>query len=883
MPAPLVVLVSIAAALGIVFLIVFCALGVLFAKRRREAKVDPAANPASYYGKPPRRPESLLAMLDAAAVAGTLSTEEKKRQFEDETPSTGAVYQSFADTQREMTENTKTPGAALGGFTAAAAVTAAAGAVAATNTSSDIKQQEQHPDAAAPSNVYQYNNSGPAQTNVRNSYNPFRGSAVGVAVSDDNTLSVAQGGVTSSYLSQSSAVAPSIGTAAITATGLHDNLYANIDNAEPQASSAVRWTTAPAAEIGTATIDKPASPSFLAVPATAGANRSSTSSETEQAGNTVRWTNAGVNSAAAMGTAMVMPVAGAVDRESAVDPATHATLSRSTFTEEEVQASSTVRWTNYTTHSAQGVAAVRPVTMYSDVTSMLDQSDVFGNVRPSMVDDFSSDPDIARWTTAPDADNAKATAAIVAGAEAAQRSSMASTSSQGTVKLNYSPNGSRASSRQYSSNLDLSSFTLNESNDKYSGITTRDNFLSAGLDTKEASSSFTLSEYDQIQGSNATYDRSATNNDDADNAKQVLSMFSLADYNDKYAGIATNERSLSNDGTQQVPINVLATDTSESRYDEVKQHEEIPKNKHEVEEEKDEKKERKPQVAEVAEQVADKKPETAPSELSFMDHDLFKTSSFRWSDGPTPLNTSFDIKIQEASPVASPEKPSAAHITDISTETASKAMFTTSFDDLYAAASDIGASSADNASPAVHHGVTTASADDGVADVAAAIAVDAAGASAVAATLSAADSNKSSSAANNNHSALDGRAASKRMVQDFLSSREQGPAASAAQSKDTGGNKKYHKDFQAAMEAAARNNADDLPCTEDHPNLYYAKFDFNAREHGELGFDKGDPIIVVDRSDDIWWMGYKDNGEEGPMQGVFPSNYVERAPAATST
>ncbi|KAJ1910893.1 hypothetical protein IWQ60_010410, partial [Tieghemiomyces parasiticus] len=39
----------------------------------------------------------------------------------------------------------------------------------------------------------------------------------------------------------------------------------------------------------------------------------------------------------------------------------------------------------------------------------------------------------------------------------------------------------------------------------------------------------------------------------------------------------------------------------------------------------------------------------------------------------------------------------------------------------------------------------------------------------------------------------------------------------------------------------------------DHP-VYYAKFPFNAREHGELEFRAGERIFVIDNSDDIWWM-----------------------------
>lgn len=120
--------------------------------------------------------------------------------------------------------------------------------------------------------------------------------------------------------------------------------------------------------------------------------------------------------------------------------------------------------------------------------------------------------------------------------------------------------------------------------------------------------------------------------------------------------------------------------------------------------------------------------------------------------------------------------------------------------------------------------------------------------------------------------AMDGRAASKRLVEEYLSSRNN----KAEEAKDK--KSKYKSDFKSVMESAILNNTKSDIATEDQPHLYYAKFDFSAREHGELGFEKADPIIVVDSSDDIWWMGYKADKSDGSyIQGVFPSNYVEIA------
>lgn len=139
--------------------------------------------------------------------------------------------------------------------------------------------------------------------------------------------------------------------------------------------------------------------------------------------------------------------------------------------------------------------------------------------------------------------------------------------------------------------------------------------------------------------------------------------------------------------------------------------------------------------------------------------------------------------------------------------------------------------------------------------------------------------------------AMDGRASSKRMVEEYFSSRNKAPEETTKDKKS-----KYKSDFKSIMAAAIQNNTKFPIATEDKPHLYYAKFDFSAREHGELGFGKADPIIVVDSSDDIWWMGYKADSKfflntlsfmftnkvqiesDGSfIQGVFPSNYVEIA------
>ena len=49
-------------------------------------------------------------------------------------------------------------------------------------------------------------------------------------------------------------------------------------------------------------------------------------------------------------------------------------------------------------------------------------------------------------------------------------------------------------------------------------------------------------------------------------------------------------------------------------------------------------------------------------------------------------------------------------------------------------------------------------------------------------------------------------------------------------------------------------------------------FDFGAEEEGEISFKKGDVLIVTDKPDPNWWVGYI---EGKASQGHFPSTYVE--------
>lgn len=82
-------------------------------------------------------------------------------------------------------------------------------------------------------------------------------------------------------------------------------------------------------------------------------------------------------------------------------------------------------------------------------------------------------------------------------------------------------------------------------------------------------------------------------------------------------------------------------------------------------------------------------------------------------------------------------------------------------------------------------------------------------------------------------------------------------------------------------ESSANGSSSHLPVRDSlkqYP-VYYAKFTFNSRETGELGFRAGERVFVIDQSDEIWWMGIVDRGSDQPLeQGVFPATYVSSEP-----
>lgn len=51
--------------------------------------------------------------------------------------------------------------------------------------------------------------------------------------------------------------------------------------------------------------------------------------------------------------------------------------------------------------------------------------------------------------------------------------------------------------------------------------------------------------------------------------------------------------------------------------------------------------------------------------------------------------------------------------------------------------------------------------------------------------------------------------------------------------------------------------------------LVVGLYDFIPQEDGELAFNKGDEIFVINCSDSNWWRGMI-----GSREGLFPASYV---------
>ncbi|KAG0168481.1 hypothetical protein DFQ30_004716 [Apophysomyces sp. BC1015] len=519
-------------------------------------------------------------------------------------------------------------------------------------------------------------------------------------------------------------------------------------------SETVRWTNAgmAGAAVGTAMVAPILIGASLHEEESKASKNSAQRSMEKMEPGSVQWTN--TTAEAAIGTFNISPTAYTTDANAPV-PDIAAGQNSSNLAQ---TAPSTVRWTNYTTNSALGVATIGPATnsIYSDISSFDTSSkDALGSVSQSISEGFASDPDFARWTTAPSAEEAKTKASVAVPTTVPYMDK----GSIGRMKKRTS-----GGLRSYQSSLNLSSVVWSEELDDH----LNDNYDTASVTTKITDGNHSPSAASIIQTLPA--------------AQMDIPEASRNDFAEPKPDSSAGTRKETFDNVYNIPKDMAATE------------------------------------------------DVAPIDSHVFDTNSTRTSA-RWSEAiplpaiQTDFTRPFGLTPPHEATLSSPESPSVrykmaqvpspietGHVPILLEPSAADTVNLSNTDNEAFGGDDSKSSMRLSAAPSIGLG------------------------------------------------ALEGRASSKRMVEDYFSTRESiVPVREEPQPAEKAS--KLGSDFQTAMAIAARNNADDLPSTEDHPHLYYAKFDFNAREHGELGFDKGDPIVVVDSSDDIWWMGYKDNGK----------------------
>lgn len=945
MPTPLVILVSIAISLGIVFLIVLCSMLFVYMKRKRDTKINPQSSPGAYYGKPPRRPESLLAALKAASAAPEGDGHDGDEKYDKEDsgrylqPENQQLYNmSRSISQEHLHEQSLTPfnpmvaggggvaamttaraaplpptahsrsysqqqqqyntmfgnttavnynqgpqgvskdaggggGFGMAGATAAAtattAATAATAAVAASNESHHYHDAARPESYARPYSEIQrdsntssfYNND---YTNTRemsevpsrySPFNPFRNSEIGVAVA---------GG----------AVAAGAAVAATTTGANHTNNATGQQQQQPQSVSynnmaapetssmhvstpvpeTVRWTNAsPAAAAISSAVVKPIS--------LVGTSDGSSSlvdpvygpgASADKAVDKVRWTNA-PNSQHALSSAVVTPTVPLLQNRSMADgestqsshlsphaaAAAAATPVPNTANTFNNNSNNNVRWTNFNTEDAVGVATIGPVSsdavddtlLYPSTKSSAVSNPSISNTIPSG-EAFSSDPDIVRWTTAPSADKHKATATI-APVEPSEQHALNSVAKSQPYKASLS-------SLAYPYNVDTPTSTTSTATEKASRNLEVAAASGAGANVAAGYTPYHHSKNDSTSSADRVINT---------NAFRLSDAGSLAPIDTSNLGYAFNK-----DTGRQEPL----SPDSAVRWKTANVGSPI-ETVH------------APLIVEPASAMVTRRFAQEEQEQEQDERDVALENYYNNPQAVTPAKKSNKYK-----PVVNESR----HVPAVSPTNADMnepiGRKSEAIDDLIASR-DLSALSVlmDEEVPTTAKTLPAQQQEEPPVP-----------------QLMAAPTPSRSTPSPSGVNAIDGRASSKRMVEEYLTSKKT-PTAAADDNKKS----KYKSDFKSIMEAAIKNNTDTSVATEDKPHLYYAKFDFSAREHGELGFEKADPIIVVDSSDDIWWMGYKTDSKcnlnakramtnsfdiesDGSfIQGVFPSNYVEIADA----
>ncbi|KAI9486979.1 MAG: cortical protein marker for cell polarity-domain-containing protein [Benjaminiella poitrasii] len=834
LPTPLVILVAIAISLGIVFLIVFAAMLIIFIKKKHDSKANPRSNPFGYYGKPPRSPESLLAMLKEISPQDREYKDSNDRLTEKSChlePENQQLYNMSKSISTEhLHEQARLPFSSKT-ETVAAMTTARAplspyvhsrsgpqysdqnvfGITENVSNNPRVVKNDAHPESTArPFSEIQrgsvnssfYHNDYTESNKKEMSevagryspYNPFRNSEIGVAApsaSDASFTALHNGNNNNNNPPPPSAPAHS--------DQLQPQMisYGNIPPPSPSIVTVnnvttpanVRWTNALAANVSSAVI-KPVS-------LIAGMNESASEAdfvdesdshhfEMNKQVEKVRWTQA-PDSQNALATAFVT-TAPTISIQASDDhyegPTIPRSLKNNPLTTTTLNpSSSNVRWTNYNADDAVGFATIEPVVRNSQYSASLSDSGLLNKSDADMHKGFAEDPDIARWTTAPSSNKNIATAMVQ---------------------------------------------PVKPSDENFSIYK---EYNSIGRNHYQAS----LSSISWPEDDNKEYSQ-----DDRAKEEEIGAIGLKKDESSE--SINTNTFRLSNTEFA-TPIDTETFDFAHS------------------------------------------------AQPSQQDNASSTDSAVRWKTTKvgSPIETAYVSHVLEPATATVTRRINNNSIKDSAFESFYNHKHENEQKDARSITQNnnhfsyFGKNSADNH---LSHTVIdaeskpTESKSDMVDNVFANRDLNALGLLVDEEVSIPSKSNEqihepvpTHAHATTSPATTDGRAASKRMVKEYMSSRKDKHNANNDVKRS-----KYKSDFKTIMLSAIENNTKSSIATDEHPHLYYAKFDFSAREHGELGFEKGDPIIVVDSSDDIWWMGYKADKSDGSfIQGVFPSNYVEIA------
>lgn len=783
LPKPLVILVSIAASLGIVFFVVLGAMCIVYVKKRRDRKITPQNNPATYYGKPPRSPETLIAMLkenspnddkDNGAeksgheqfysMAASISTDRLQEQNLTPYSPLGATFARNAPQPPNHTYQPTNNYQNMFNTPSPTTDTSAASTFAPILTRPESFARPYSEIQRDSNSSSFYNNdytSAHEMSEVPRSYspfNPFRNSEIGVAVSENNTKNNLVG-------SAAAAAVATAGVAGAVASSKNNRQQKQHQQQQRGIKQQVNYSNIPPPNTSNLTVDTQIKPEG------------------------VRWTTA---PAANIGTAIVKPISmvGHSDESSLIDPMNN------------TKNDNKVRWTT-APEPIVSSAVVKPVSMIDPANEALNAPNK------------ETTSNGLKWNTTPSNQESVVIPAIVThdSNEKAIEKTNLNKLTPSTATLDTLPPSSNVRWTNYNAEDAIGQFKVEP--------VTRDSTLSSIYGLPNSSEGFSTS---QGFSSDPDFAKFTTTNGGMGNKNQYhasLSSLAWPDV-DEYGKAHTLEAA------------GVAGAAASAAFASKNKQEDKPKKNDSFTSQDDKINTKVFRLSDAG--------SLAPIETQGFDIDqetsLSPDSAIRWKTAKvgSPIETAYAPNILEPSSATVTTRNDLENPFDTyyKIQNSSSNTFlepigrkSETIDEVIASR-DLNALSflidEEEPLPSLQKKQTNESTEEKSTPI----------------------PNRTATPSSIN--TLDGRASSKRMVEKYFSSR-----------KSTAGDKrsKYKSDFKTIMQSALENNGKSSTATEDQPLLYYAKFDFDSREHGELGFEKNDAIIVVDNTDDIWWMGYK--------------------------